>query len=581
MMEKPVRTLIDVLQRVADRQESGYSYVTEDGTIHFESFHELYRRASRIGLALQAHGLKKGDRLGMILFDSQQFIDSFFGALRVGVIPVPMSPPPARLGQSETSLRHVAPVITKAQPRLLLTDEHVQPLLERLRDDAPLCSMRTLESLLREIEPHHDCPAVALSAEDTAFLQFTSGSTSQPKGVRLSHANLVANVQVIAQYGLQSTPEDYCVSWLPLYHDMGLIGKVLVPMYAGMRGVLFIPTGLFLKRPLSWLRYISRQQGTITFAPNFAYNLCLTRAGAKSVEGLDLSSLRIAGCGAEPIRYEVLAAFAHTFQPYGLRAEALMPCYGLAEHTLAVSFSPMHTGMIVDHVWTEALARGEATPVDESEVSATVQEATASQHDVVHVVSCGRAFPGHESKIVDADGHPLPERRVGEILLRGPSVTQGYFEDAEATAATWRDGWLHTGDLGYLADGNLYVCGRTKDLIIVHGRNYHPQDLEWEASQTPGVRRGNVIAFGLEDPDMGRERVVIAVETSLSGEHHRQLQQAIRTRLLEALSLTVDHILLVPPHTLPKTSSGKLQRARTRELFRSGKLGQPSDYPGD
>lgn len=578
-MGKQDRTLIDALQRVADRQESGYSYVTEEGTIHFESFHELYRRASRIGSALHAHGLKKGDRLGLILFDSQQFIDSFFGALLVGVIPVPIAPPPARFGQGDACLRHVAPIVTKAQPRLLLTDEQVRPLLERLKDDSPPCSIRTLDVLLRDIEPHHDCPSVAIGAEDTAFLQFTSGSTSHPKGVKLSHANLVANVRVIAQHGLQSTSDDYCVSWLPLYHDMGLIGKVLVPMCAGMRGVLFMPPGLFLKRPLSWLHYISRQKGTITFAPSFAYNLCLTRARAKPVEGLDLSSLRIAGCGAEPIRYEVLSAFTDTFKPYGLRAEALMPCYGLAEHTLAVTFSPINTGMIVDCVWTDALARGEATRVDESEASANAAEGAASRHGVVHLVSCGRVFPGHETKIVDPDGNPLQERMVGEILLRGPSVTEGYFEDAEATAATWRDGWLHTGDLGYLADGNLYVCGRTKDLIIVYGRNYHPQDLEWEASQTQGLRRGNVIAFGFEDAEIGRDRVVIAAETRLPGERHRQLQQAIRVRLLEALSLTVDHVVLVPPHTLPKTSSGKLQRARARELFRSGALGQPIEKP--
>lgn len=574
-MGKQGRTLLDALQRVADRQESGYSYVTEDGTIHFESFHELYRRASRIGFALQAHGLRKGDRLGMILLDSQQFIDSFFGALLVGVIPVPIAPPPARFGQGEASLRHIAPIVTKAQPRLLLTDAQVRPLLERLKDDSPPCSIRTLDILLREIEPHHDCPSVAIGAEDTAFLQFTSGSTSQPKGVKLSHANLVANVRVIAEHGLQSTPDDYCVSWLPLYHDMGLIGKVLVPMYAGMRGVLFMPPGLFLKRPLSWLRYISRQKGTITFAPNFAYDLCLTRARQKPIEGLDLSSLRIAGCGAEPIRYEVLAAFADTFKPYGFRAEALMPCYGLAEHTLAVAFSPINSGMIVDLVSAEALAGGEAIPVDQSETAAKAQEATAGRHGLVHVVSCGRVFPGHEGKIVDAAGNRLHERMVGEILLRGPSVTQGYFADAQATAATWRDGWLHTGDLGYLADGNLYVWGRTKDLIIVHGRNYHPQDLEWEAAQTQGVRTGNVIAFGFEDPDIRRERVVIAAETSLSRDRHRQLQQAITARLQEALSLTVDQVVLVPPHTLPKTSSGKLQRARTRELFRSGALGQP------
>ena len=564
-MGKPVRTLIEVLQRVADRHDSGYSYVTEDGTIQFESFHELYRRANRIGMALKAHGLEKGDRLGMILYDPRQFIDSFFGALLAGVIAVPISPPPARFGQGENSLRHVAPIVDKARLGLLLTDEHLQPLLERLESDSPAFSVLTLDALLEEIDSHHDLTPVEIAAEDTAFLQFTSGSTSQPKGVRVSHAALVANVQAIAEHGLKATPEDYCVSWLPLNHDMGLIGKVLVPMHAGMRGVLFMPPGLFLKRPLSWLHHISRQKATITFAPSFAYSLCIARAGGRPIEGLDLSSLRIAGCGAEPVRCEVLEAFVQMFKPYGLRAEALMPCYGLAEHTLAVAFSPVNSGMIVDRIQTEALARGRAVPVN--------NEATATRHGVMQVASCGRSFPGHEIKIIDGEGNPLGERRVGEILLRGPSLAQGYFEDAEATASTWCDGWLHTGDLGYLAVGNLHVCGRTKDLIIVHGRNYHPQDIEWEVDQTQGGRRGNVVAFGFEDPEIGREQVIIAAETRLSVENHGQLQQAIRSRLLEVLSLAVDQVLLIPPHTLPKTSSGKLQRARTRELFRSGKLG--------
>lgn len=565
LVETPVRTLIDVLRRVADRHESGYSYVNENGTILFESFYDLHRRANRIGMALIAHGLEKGDRLGMILYDSQQFIASFFGAMLAGVIPVPISPPPARFGQSENSLRHVAPIVGKAQLRLLLTNEHLQPLLARLDGQSAVCPILTLDTLLRETGLHHDCPSVAIVAEDTAFLQFTSGSTSQPKGVRVSHANLVANIQVIAQHGLQATQEDYCVSWLPLNHDMGLIGKVLVPMYAGMRGVLFMPPDIFLKRPLSWLHHISTQKGTITFAPSFAYGLCVARAGGKSIAGLDLSSLRIAGCGAEPVRCEVLESFAQMFKPYGLREEALMPCYGLAEHTLAAAFSPINTGMIVDRVRIEALARGHASPVK--------NEAPAGRNEVAHIASCGRSFPGHEIKIIDCEGNSLGERTVGEILLRGPSVAQGYFEDAGATASTWCDGWLHTGDLGYLAGGNLHVCGRSKDLIIVHGRNYHPQDIEWEAAQTQGSRQGNVVAFGFEDPTIGREHVIIVAETKLAVEHHGQLRQAIRTRLLETLSLAVDDVHLVPPRTLPKTSSGKLQRARTRDLFRSGKLG--------
>ena len=221
--------------------------------------------------------------------------------------------------------------------------------------------------------------------------------------------------------------------------------------------------------------------------------------------------------------------------------------------------------MIVDRVTKEALARGHATPVND--------ETSANRNEVAPIASCGRSFPEHEIKIIDGEGNSLGERRVGEILLRGPSVANGYFEDADATASTWCDGWLHTGDLGYLAGGNLHVCGRSKDLIIVHGWNYHAQDIEWEAAQIQGSRKGNVVAFGIEDPKIGRERVIIVAETRLSVGHHRNFRQAIRARLLETLSLAVDQVVLVPPRTLPKTSSGRLQRARTRELFQSGKLG--------
>jgi acyl-CoA synthetase (AMP-forming)/AMP-acid ligase II len=571
-MGEQAHTLIEAFERVADRQETGYSYVAENGSIRFESFHELYRRASRIAGGLHAHGMRKGDRVGLILADSQQFIDSFFGALLLGAVPVPIYPP-GHLGQPAAYLNNVASILAKARLRMLLTDARVRSLLGHLLATMPAGSLLTPDAPLDASGAECGYPRVTIRPEDTAFLQFTSGSTSRPRGVRLSHANLVANLQaMVGKRGLQSTPEDYGVSWLPLYHDMGLIGKVFVPMYAGMRGACFMSPALFLKRPSAWLRQISQQKGTITFAPNFAYRLCMTRVDAKLLEGVDLSSLRIAGCGAEPIRYEVLTAFARKFEPLGFRPEALMPCYGLAEHTLAATFSPASRGIIADRVLAEALAEGEAVPADEPAGASETTDTAASHPRVLHVVSCGRAFPGHELRIADPDGKPLPERRVGHILLRGPSVMQGYFDDDEETGAVLRDGWLHTGDVGYLAGGELYVCGRSRELIIIHGRNYYPYDLEWETSHTRGIRQGSVMAFGLEDPADGREQVVIVAETRLPKERHPQLRHAIQTRILEGLSLKVDQVLLLPPHTLPKTSSGKLQRARTRDLFRSGKL---------
>jgi acyl-CoA synthetase (AMP-forming)/AMP-acid ligase II len=562
-MQRPVRTLNDALRRVADRQQTGFTYATEGGDDHFESFAELHAQASRVACALRNQGLAKGDRIAMVLGEPRQFIDTFFGALLAGVVPVPIAPPPARFGQAGNFLRQVTPVLQKARPRMLVTDGQLGPLLDNLNEAFPACAKITLDELVGSVDADAQCPVIDIADTDTAFLQFTSGSTSQPKGVQVSHGNLIANLSAIAEHGLCSTPDDYCVSWLPLNHDMGLIGKVLVPLFAGMRGVLFMPTALFLKRPLSWLHHISRLRATITFAPSFAYGLCIARAGAKPFDGLDLSSLRIAGCGAEPVRCEVLEAFVRRFEPHGFRPQAFMPCYGLAEHTLAAAFSPVGEGMHIDRVQADALGRGHAAPA-------------ADSHEVVQVASCGPAFPGHEIRITDDENRTLAEREVGHVLLRGPSVAQGYFEDPAATAATWSDGWLRTGDMGYLAGGELHICGRVKDLIIVHGKNYHPQDIEWEAAQTEGSRGGNVVAFALEDAALGRERVVVAAEARALPGQQEDLKRAIRARLLETLSLSVDEVLLLPPHTLPKTSSGKLQRSLTKELFRSGRLVEAS-----
>jgi fatty-acyl-CoA synthase len=385
----------------------------------------------------------------------------------------------------------------------------------------------------------------------------------------------VANVQAMAgPHSFQCTPEDYCVSWLPLYHDMGLVAKVLMPIYVGMRGGLFMPPGLFLTDPIAWLRQISACRGTLTFAPNFAYSLCTARASERAMQGIDLTCLRVAACAAEPIRSQVLTAFARTFAPYGLRPEALVPCYGLAEHTLGATISPIGTGMTIDRVDATALTQGVAIPTPAA-CGATTDRTTPPQ-GVAEVVSCGRFLAGHTGKIVDPDGNPVPQRTIGEIWLCGPSVMQDYFEDSAATAATLSDGWLHTGDLGYLADGLLYVCGRSKDVLILYGCKYHPQDIEWEAEQVQGIRRGCVVAFGLENPALNRDRVVIAAETTLPSAHYEQLQNMIRARIHQELPIMVDEVLLVPPHTLPKTSSGKLQRARARALFQSDQLAQSS-----
>ena len=555
------RTLPEALEQRAAARHAGFTHMALDGTTTFECFQELYRSARRVGRALQLRGVTKGDRVALIVSESRQFVDSLFGAFAIGAVPVPLALPGGRLKDPDAYLRHVAPAIAKARAGLILSDPELQPLFAACSpSDAAIPPALTFDELLADVEPHAECTPVAIGPGDTALLQFTSGSTSQPKGVRLSHSNLVENVKAMAgPHCFACQDDDYCVSWLPLHHDMGLIAKVLMPVYAGMKGGLFMPPALFLSDPLSWLRQIAAFRGTITFAPNFAFALCNLWARRKRMERVDLSSLRVAACAAEPIRFEVLSEFAGHFAAHGLRAEALVPCYGLAEHTLGATISAVGAGVISDRITAEDLRNGAAVPAGPAQAA-------------IDVVNCGRFLPGHEGRIVDGAGRALPERAVGEIVLRGPSVMQDYFQDPAATAMALRDGWLHTGDLGYIAGGELYVCGRSKDVLIVYGRKYHPQDIEWEAEQLEGIRAGCVVAFAFEDRALTRERVVIAAETRLGKDQHERLQERIRARVQLTLGIGVDHVVIVPPQALPKTSSGKLQRSRTRDLFMAGKL---------
>lgn len=565
-------TLAAALADAADDEVRGYSHlVHEKEPARFISYAAMWRRARRFAAALQALGVRRGDRVGLILPDSAEFIDGIYGSMLAGAIAVPVYPP-MNLGQFDAYLSNTTHILRQAGCSVVVTDAKVRPILGKLMTSVP--GVRAIETYAGAVKgvPEGAAPApVDVRADDVAFLQFTSGSTSRPKGVTLTHANLMANIAAIGgQGGLRITGESMGISWLPLYHDMGLIGFVFTPVVHRARGALFIPPLMFLKRPAIWLRQVSEHRGTITFAPNFAYGLCTTRVKDAEIEGVDLSHLRVAGCGAEPIQYATLRAFADRYGRYGFRSTAFLPCYGMAEHSLAITFIGLGEDIKADRVDAGRLAEKVAAPAGAGEPA-------------VEVVCCGRPFAGHGLRIVDEAGVPVAERQVGQIELQGPSVMQGYWDDPERTAAALRGGWLATGDLGYLADGELYVCGRIKDLIIVHGRNYHPQDIEWQASQVEGVRRGNVIAFGVHPPGQAREHVVVACEVRQVSEdagEQEALRQKIQAGVLAALSLRVDAVLLLPPGALPKTSSGKLQRHRAAEMFASGELGKGTDQPG-
>lgn len=559
-----LRTVVQAIEDASKSTTTGFRFITESSDAEpFFSHGGIERASARFGGALQAMGLKKGDRVALILPDNTDFVFAFLGALRAGIVPVPIYPPTG-LGKLAGYLDNTLHIVAKSGSSVLVTTAEIRRLLGTVQARAPelkkVCDVETLRGMREELVP------VKVELDDVAFLQFTSGSTSHPKGVTLTHENLAANVHAIMDLGLGvKNSVDVGVSWLPLYHDMGLIGFVIAPLYH-VNSVTFLPPLLFLKRPIRWLETVSREKGTVSFGPNFAYALCVKRIKDAEIEGLDLSSWRVAGCGAEPIRAENLLSFAQKFEKVGFKKSAFVACYGMAEATLAVSFSKLGSGVVVDRVQGEDLwAAAKAVPAE------------AAAEGGVDIVQCGAAFEGHEIKVfAETDGEsqtPLGEREVGEIRLRGPSVMRGYHGDPEKTREAFAGGWLKTGDIGYLAGGNVHICGRSKEVIIVNGRNYYPQDLEWEAGQVEGVRRGNVVAFGTMKPNHDRERVIVALETGVQeGPARQALRGEVRRAVQQALGLTVDDVLPLDVGVLPKTSSGKLQRAKTRELYETGDL---------
>jgi fatty-acyl-CoA synthase len=551
-------------------------FAAPDGTHGTESeasfsYVAVERITARFGGAFQALGLRKGDRVALILPNNDDFVLCFLGAIRAGIIPVPIYPPMA-LGQLQAYLDNTRHIVAKSGARALVTSATIKRLLGTVQASCPALEQIVAVEGIREANEPLKPENIGL--DDTAFLQFTSGSTSRPKGVTLSHANLAANIKCIMEDGLRIREGDVGVSWLPLYHDMGLIGFLLAPLYH-RTPIVFLPPLLFLKRPVSWFQAVTRHHGSIAYAPNFAYALCVKRIKPADLQGMDLHTWRVAGCGAEPIRPETLEAFTDAFARVGFPKEAMLPSYGMAESSLAITFTELGEGMQTTSFDGPALW-------DEGQAVSVAEDA----ENAVRLVSCGPEFPGHTVRVYAPDdaasAEPLPERRVGEIRIAGPSVMRGYWEDAERTRESFAGTMLRTGDLGFVHDKHLFICGRSKEVIIVNGRNYYPQDMEWEASKVPGVRKGNVVAFGARDPtgvERDRERVVIALEVQEAERLGQSggLVTSVRRSVQEGMGLTLDDVVVLPPGALPKTSSGKLQRAKTRELYETGVLmGRPT-----
>lgn len=541
-------TLTDAVRALASKQDKGFVFVRADGTERYFPWNELAAEAERRGAELHAKGLKKGDRLAIAVPDPDEFVLSFLGAVMGGIVPVPISPQ-LTFKNIESYHDTVAHIANAAGASMMLTTtstrQYVDPIVPRVASlSGPGGRGVVTVDQLNEA-PKGSKVDANVTPDDLAFLQFTSGSTSRPKGVVVTHRNLAWNSESFMIHGLaKDSSFDKGVSWLPLFHDMGLIGFVIGPLFTDIP-VVFIPTASFVRNPRIWLDKIHQHKGTITYAPNFAYALVSKRVKEKDVADLDLSSLRRTGCGAEPIQAKTLREFADKLRPAKFDPKSFLPSYGMAEATLAITFVPVDSGV-----------RSDVRKTDESDVP-------------VELVNCGRSFPEHEIAIADVEtGKRLGDREVGEIITRGPSISAGYYNEPELTAAAFKDGWLHTGDLGYTIDGEVFICGRLKDMIIVRGKNFYPNDIEWVVSELPGVRRGNVVAFGVQVN--GEEQLVVAAEGF--GSEADTLKTTIAQAVVESFSLTAHEVVIVPQGTLPRTSSGKPQRRKTKDLYLNGTL---------
>lgn len=558
-------TYARVLTGMASREDRGFTFLQANGTEKVFSFAQVTAECVRRGTHLLNQGLRPGDHLALVVPEGDDFVLTFLACLYSGIVPVPLYPPLA-FGRLDAYIEHTARILVAANTRMLLTSRKVQTVLWSLVDTVPgLERLITTEELVGPASGKAPDP-YAVKADQLAFLQFTSGSTATPKGVMVPHRAILANAKAIMVDTLHAHTEDKGVSWLPLYHDMGLIGFVLSPLRYAVP-VYFIPTLSFVRRPTLWMESIHRFRGSITFAPNFAFALATRRTSSELLAELDLTCLKAVGCGAEPNHGETLRAFLKHFEAAGLDPSAILPCYGMAEATLAMSFCPLDAPLRSDWIDADVYhARGEALAVD----LLAPELPGDAQRRVLEFVSCGFPIPEHTVQIVDEYGVQAPDRVVGEIVFSGPSVTDGYYQNPEGTQAAFSPSGLRTGDLGYLANGELFITGRRKDLIILNGRNYDPQSIEWEAAQVEGLRKGNVVAFSA--PGDATEQLVLAAETRIAPADYPALVERVKKHVQATLFLPVAEVVLLPVGSLPKTTSGKLQRAKTRQQFMEGTL---------
>ena len=551
------KTLVDILEgnRGVDR---AVTYVEGESSERRVAYHDLYTRALGILHHLQAAGARRGDKMIIFLSNNEQFLDGFWAAVCGGIIPVPLA-----VGISDEHRHKLLRVARRLDKPILYTNaknlERLEALAAQVGESALFADLKSRRFLVESItdisqpgKPFRPAP------DDLAFIQFSSGSTSEPKGVMLTHGNLIANAKGSTAVGGYN-PQDVTLSWMPLTHDMGLIGFYLI-QFANRAHINLMPTDLFVRRPLLWLQLASQKRVTITCSPNFGYRHFLKVLGDRRLENLDLSCIRAIYNGAEPISVELCNEFMRSLAYTGLKHTAMFPVYGLAEACLAVTFPEAGA----DYRWIRVNRH-------KLGVGATAEINPAEGRDALELMCVGRVVPNTELRIADDSRHPLPDGHVGHILIRGASVTRGYFADPETTAlAIDAEGWVDTGDLGFMHEGSLYIAGRSKEIIFVNGQNYYPYDLENIAQRAPGLDLNKVVAAGVAKPGSQGEELVVFVLHRGSIQEFLTVAAAVSRLINERTGLEVAHV--IPTKRIPKTTSGKVQRHLLESAYAEGEF---------
>ncbi len=549
-------TLTESLDYAA-KSDTGFNFYNARGVLEkVHTFRDLRDQAVSHALRLSAAGIKPGERIALLAATAPEFLTLFFACQYAGIIPVPM-PLPTAFGRREAYVDQIKGQMVSSGARMALGPQEFLPFVQEAARGVSLALIGTLADVTAL--PEGQGKLNQASAADLSYIQYSSGSTRFPMGVMVTHASLMANCHSMNKYGARNSEGERAMSWLPFFHDMGLVGFMLGGV-TSQSSIDYLPTEDFARRPLTWLKIISDNKASMSYAPSFGYELCARRVStmAPGALDLDLLSWRVAGIGGEMIKPHVLQAFAEAFKPYGFSEKAFNASYGLAECVLAVSFSDTSAGLHVDVIDKDALEGHRAVPA-------------ANEADGRAFVVCGKILPGQRGEIRDEQGFVLGQRQVGRLFISGDSVMEGYFNNPEGTAEVLKSGWLDTGDLAYWIGDELVIVGRAKDMMIFNGRNVWPQDIEWTVEHIDGLKSGDAAAILLTDAD-GVERPAILVQCrpSDAGERAR-IAAEVRTKVQESVGVTCE-VVLVPPRSLPKTSSGKLARVRAKAMFIAGEI---------